>query len=188
MRSEAIRLEKRNCTNRSHLFQTANLWMQVSWKNFEEWHGIEHAQFMVNMLNLWWTCSIYGEYAEFMVNMVMINDLTSWLYWPCKTTPKLPFECSNLSPRSKDTVIFIFKSADLYSHSLSDLMIGLASENYPKMTLWKSKSIHWIKRYSDIYFYVSWFVQSLLIVPHDRISLEKLPPNDSLSVQICPLD
>ena len=56
------------------------------------------------------------------------------------------------------------------------------------MTLWMSKSVHWIQRYSDIYFYVSWFVQSQLIVPHDWIGLEKLPPNDSLSVQICPLD
>ena len=40
----------------------------------------------------------------------------------------------------------------LYSHSWSDLTIGLASKNYPKMTLWMSKSIHWIQRYSDICF------------------------------------
>ena len=35
-------------------------------------------------------------------------------------------------------------------------MIGLALKNYPKMTLWMSKSIHWIQRYHE----VSWFVQS----------------------------
>ena len=80
--------------------------------------------------------------------------------WPWKTTPKLPFECSNQSTGSKDTVIFILTSADLYSHNWFDLTIGLALKNYPKMTHWMSKSVHWFKRYSDIYIEVSWFVQS----------------------------
>ena len=44
-------------------------------------------------------------------------------------------------------VRFLSKSADLYSHSWSNLTIGLALKNYPKMTLWMSKSIHWIKSY-----------------------------------------
>ena len=93
-----------------------------------------------------------------------------------------------LDPKIQWLVIFVFKSADLYSHSWSDLTIGLASKNYPKMTLWMSKSVHWIQRYSDIYCEVSWFVQSQLIVPHDWIGLEKLPQNDLLNVQIRPLD
>ena len=29
----------------------------------------ENAQFMVNILNLWWTCSIYDEHAECLVNL-----------------------------------------------------------------------------------------------------------------------
>ena len=65
---------------------------------------------------------------------------------------------------------------------------GLALKNYPKMTLWLSKSVHWIKRCSDIYFEVSWFVQTQLIVLQDWIGLKKLPQNDSLNVQIRPLD
>ena len=44
-------------------------------------------------------------------------------------------------------VIFLSKSADLYSHSWSDLTIGLASKNYPKMTPQTLKSIHWFKSY-----------------------------------------
>ena len=97
------------------------------------------AQFMVSMLNLWWTCSIYGEHAQFMVNML---NLLSWLDWPWKTTSKWPFECPNPSTGSKDTVIFILKSADLYSHSWFDLTIGLALKNYPKLTPHKLKSTH----------------------------------------------
>ena len=65
----------------------------------------------------------------------VIVDLTSQLDWPQKTTPKWPFECQNPSTGSKDTVIFILKSADLYSHSWFDLTIGLALKIYPKMTL-----------------------------------------------------
>ena len=87
----------------------------------------------------WWTCSIYGEHAQFMVNML---NLISWLDWPWKTTPKWPFECPNPSTGSKDTVIFILKSADLYSHSWFDLTIGLALKNYPKLTPHKLKSTH----------------------------------------------
>ena len=83
--------------------------------------------------------------------------------WPWKITSKWPIGRPNLSTGSKDTVIFILKSADLYSHSWFDLTIKLALKNYPEMTLWKSKSVHRIKRNSDIYFDVSWFVQSQLI-------------------------
>ena len=118
----------------------------------------------------------------------VIADLTLQLDWPWKTTPKRPFECPNPSTGSKGTVIFVLKSADLYSHSWFDLTIGLALKNYPKMTLWVSKSVQWIQRYSDIYFEVSWFVQSQLIWSHYWIGLEKLPQNDPLNVQICPLD
>ena len=107
-------------------------------------------------------------------------DLIKLLDWSGKTTPKWPIGCPNPSTGSKDTVIFILKSADLYSHSWFDLTIKLALKNYPKMTLWMSKSIHWIKRYSDIYFEVSWFVQSQLIWFNYWISLENLPQNDPL--------
>ena len=37
------------------------------------------------------------------------------LDWPWKTTPKWLFDCPNPSSGSKDTVIMILKSADLYS-------------------------------------------------------------------------
>ena len=120
----------------------------------------KHAQFMVNMLNLWWTCSIYGEYAQFMVNM---PDMISWLDWPWKTILKWPFKCPNPSTGSKDTMIFILKSFDLYSHSWLCLTTGFALKNYPEITLCMSKSVHWIQRYSEIYFEVGWFVQSQLI-------------------------
>ena len=36
----------------------------------------EHAQFMVSILNLWWTCSIYGEHPQFMVSILN-------LWWAC---------------------------------------------------------------------------------------------------------
>ena len=114
--------------------------------------------------------------------------LISILDWPWKTTPKWPFECPNPSTGSKDTVIFILKSSDLYSHSRYYLMIQSSFRKYHKMNFWMSKSIHWIQRYSDIYFEVSWFVQSQLIWSNYWIGLEKLPQNDPLNVQICPLD
>ena len=171
----------------------------------------EHAQFIVNILILGWTYSIYSEHAQFRVNMLNLGwpcliwyydwigleklpqkdslnvqihpqdqkiqwylywsqliytftaDLIKLLDWLWKTTPKWPFECPILSTGSKDTVTFILKSADLYSRSWFDQTIGLALKNYPKMTLWMSKSVHWFKRYSDIYIEVSWFVQSQLI-------------------------
>ena len=40
----------------------------------------------------------------------------------------------------------------------------------------------------DIYIEVSWFVQSQLIWSNYWIGLEKLPQNDSLNVEIRPLD
>ena len=110
-----------------------NLWWTCSF------YG-KHAQFLVNMLNLWWTCSIYGEHAQFIVSMLN-------LWWTCSIGL---FECPNQSSALKDTVILIFKSADLYSHSWLDVTIRLALKNYPKMTLWMSKSIKWIKRYINI--------------------------------------
>ena len=115
------------------------------------WIYGEHAQYIMIMLNLWWTCSIYGENAQldwpwkndplnvkirpldpkiqwylFLCQLIctVTADLTSWLDRPWKATSKWPFECQNLSTGSKDTVIFVFKSADLYSHSWSDLTIG----------------------------------------------------------------
>ena len=100
-----------------------------------------------------------------------ILNLISWLDWPWKTTLKWPFECPNPSTVSKDTM----KSAELYSQSQLCLTIGFALKNYPKMTLWLSKSVHWIKRYSDIYFEVSWFVQSQLIWSNFWICLENYP-------------
>ena len=115
-------------------------------------------------------------------------DCASQLDWPWKTTPKWPFECQNPSTGSKDTVLFILKSADLYSCSWFDLTFGFALKNYPKMTLWMSKSVHWIKRYSDNYFGVSWFIQSQPMWSYDWIGHEKLPQKDPLNVQIHSLD
>ena len=42
-------------------------------------------------------------------------------------------------------------SADVYS----DITIGLALKNYPKMTPDTLKSIHWIRSYGDVFFHVS---------------------------------
>ena len=138
----------------------------------------EHTQFMVNMLNLWWTCliwmsiHIYFEISWFVQSQLIVPhnwigleklpqndplnvqirpldpkiqwylfwsqlictvtaDCASWLDWPWKTTPKWPFVCQKPSTGSKDTVIFILKSADLYSHSWFDLTFGFALKNYP---------------------------------------------------------
>ena len=125
----------------------------------------EHAQFMVSMLNLWWACSMYGQHAQFMVSMlnlwwacsidgehaqIMLSMLNLW-----KTTPKWLFDCPNPSSGSKDTVIMILKSADLYSHSWFDIPIGLALKNYPKMTFRLPKSLHWIVSYGHVFFHVS---------------------------------
>ena len=66
-------------------------------------------------------------------------------------------------------------------------MIGLALKNYSKETLWMSKSIHRIKRYSHIYIEVSWFVKSQLIWSNNWIGHKKLPQNEPLNVQIHPL-
>ena len=118
-----------------------------------------------------------------MVNML---NLISWLDWPWKTTLKWPFECPNPSTGSYNTMIFILNSFDLYSHRWLCLTTGFALKNYPEITLCMSKSVHWIQRYSDIHFEVSWFVQSQLIVPHNWIGLEKLPQNNPLKVQIGP--
>ena len=100
----------------------------------------EHAQFMVNMLNLWWTCSIYGENAQldwpwkndllnvkihpldpkiqwylFLSQLIctVTADLTSWLDWPRKTTPKWPFECQNPSTGSK-VIVVLYKTQEHY--------------------------------------------------------------------------
>ena len=147
------------------------------------------------MLKSGWTCLIWMSKSIHILYLfwnqlicTVTADCASQLDWPWKTSPKWSFECLNPSTGSKDTVIFILKSADLYSHSWLCFMAGLALKNYPKMTLWMSKSIHWIKRYSDVYIEVSWFVQSQLIRSNYWIGLEKLPQNDSLNVEICPLD
>ena len=103
---------------------------------------------MVNMLNLWWICSIYGEHAssDIMIGLALKNypKMTLWMsksiHWILRQND-IYFEfiwCPNLSTESKDTVIFILKSADLYSHSWLYLTTGLAMKNYPKRTLWMS--------------------------------------------------
>ena len=167
---------------------------------------------MVFMLYLWWTCLIwyhdwiglekppqndplnvqirplYPKIQWSQLNCTVKVNCASRLDSPWKTIPKWPFDCPNPSTGSKDTVIFILKSADLYRHSWLFFTTGLALKNYPKMTLWMSKSVHWIKRYNDIYIEVSWFVQSQLIWSNYWIGLKKLPQNDSLNVQIHPLD
>ena len=112
-----------------------NLWWTCSFYS-------EHAQFMVNILDLIseldWPWKNYPlnvkihpldpkiQWYLFWSQLIctVTADLTSWLDRPWKATPKWPFECQNPSTGSKDTVIFVFMSADLYSHSWSDLMIG----------------------------------------------------------------
>ena len=126
---------------------------------------VEHAQFMlpqndslivqihpVDQKILW-----YWFWSQLICTVT--GDLASQLDWPWKSTSKWLFECQNLSSGSKDTMIMILKSADLYSHRRFGVTIRLALKNYPKMTLWLSKSVQWIKRYSDNDFEVSWFVQ-----------------------------
>ena len=120
------------------------------------------------MLNSGWTCliwmskSIHISYLFWNQLICTVTaDCASQLDWPWKTTPKWSFECLNPSTGSKDTVIIILMSADLYSHSWCDLMTGLAMKNYPKMTLWMSKSIHWIKSYWCV-MYTFAFISHLL--------------------------
>ena len=86
-------------------------------------------------------------------------DCLSQLDWPWKTAPKWLFECPNSSTVSKDTVIFVWKLADLYSHRRLFLMTGLALKSFLKMNLWMSKPGHCMQRNCDIYFEVSWFAQ-----------------------------
>ena len=85
--------------------------------------------------------------------------VTSLLDLPWKTTQKLHLDCKNLSTASeviemslsKGMEISFFMSADVYS----DLTIGVALKNYPKMTPDTLKSIHWIRRYGDVFFHVN---------------------------------
>ena len=86
---------------------------------------------------------------------------------------------SYLSIDSKVIERSSFKSADVYS----DLTIGLALKNYPKMTPHMLKSVHWFKSYGEVFFHVSWCVQW----PDHWIGLEKLPHNDPSYAKICPL-
>ena len=110
-------------------------------------YGQEGWVWIVN--ELWSTCSIYGEQAQFIVSLL-------YLWWACSiyASPKWLFDCPNSSSGSKDTVILILKSAELYSH------------RWPKLTLWLFKSVQWIKRYSNNDFEVSWFVQLQVILRH----------------------
>ena len=109
----------------------------------------------------------------------LICTVTSPLDWPWKTTPKGPLICLNLSIGSKVMERSSSMSADVYS----DLTIGLALKNYPKMTPHMLKSVHWFKSYGEVFFHVSWCVQW----PDHWIGLEKLPQNDPSYAKICPL-
>ena len=116
--------------------------VQISWLQF---HGVD--------LNWHQFCLSVSWFVQLHSWFDLITGLT------LKNYPNLTFDCPNPSSGSKDTVIMILKSADLYSHRWFSVTIRLASKNYPKMTLWLSKSVQWIKRYSDNDFEVSWFVQ-----------------------------
>ena len=52
--------------------------------------------------------------------------------WTWKTSPKWIFECPNPSCGSKDEVILIFKSADLYRQGWLEVTIRLALKTTPK--------------------------------------------------------
>ena len=71
------------------------------------------------------------------------------LHWPQKTTPKWVLIHWNLSIRSTVMERSSSMSADVYS----DLTIGLASKNYPKISPHMLKSVHWIKSY--VYLFLS---------------------------------
>ena len=118
-----------------------NLWWSSS-------IDVENAQCIVNMLNLWLTCSIYGDHGQFMVNMLH-------LWWTCSICDEhVQFMMNMLCLLDQKLEITFSMSADVYS----DLTIGLALKNYHKMGLKLPKSIHWFKRYSEINFYISWCV------------------------------
>ena len=68
-----------------------------------------------------------------------------WLEW-LKITHYTDFN----QPHSVMEMSFSI-SADVYS----DISIGFASKNYPKMTPDTLKSIHWIRSYGDVFFHVS---------------------------------
>ena len=140
----------------------------------------EHAQFMMNMLNLWWTYSIYGEHAQFKVNILNLG-------WPCLIwyhdwigLEKLPQKDSlnvQIHPQDQKIQWYLYWS-QLICTVTADLikLLDWPWKTTPKMTLWMSYSVHWIKKYSHIYIEVSYW-----------IGLEKLPQNDPLDVQIRPL-
>ena len=73
-------------------------------------------------------------------------------------------------------------SFSMSANDYSDLTVGLALKNYPKMTFILPKSVHWIKSYGHV------FSMSADVYSDLWIGLEKLPQNDSSIVKICPLD
>ena len=67
--------------------------------------------------------------------------------------------CQNPSIGSKVTVITHFCQLFCTIQHCFATIFGLPKKNYPKVIPAMSKSIHWIKSYNKISFYVSWFIQ-----------------------------
>ena len=73
--------------------------------------------------------------------------------------------------------------ADVYS----DLTIGLALKNYPKMSPHMLKLIHWIQSHNDISILSADLYSCTANLTSPLDWPEKLPQNDPLSVEIDPL-
>ena len=91
-------------------------------------------------------CPLDQKLWRYLFPCQLMCTVTYPLDWSWKTTPKCPLTLWNPSTGSEVTEISFSMSADVYS----DLTIGLALKNYPKMSPHMLKLIHWIQSYNDI--------------------------------------
>ena len=83
----------------------------------------------------------------------------------------------------KWVITVTFDPMDGFWHDCLVITIGLPWKNYPKMTPVMSKSIHWIKSYSNISFLSAVLFNTTLFCHHLLTALKKPTPKCSLS---CP--
>ena len=163
-----------------HWFQSyGEVFFHVSWCVQWPHHWIGLEKLPQKDPSYAWICPLVPKLWRGLLPCQLMFTVTSLLDQPGKTTPKRPLICLNLSIGSK----VIERSSSISVDVYSDLTIGLALKNYPKMTPHMLKSVHWFKSYGEVFFHVSWCVQW----PDHWIGLEKLPQNDPSYAKICPL-
>ena len=104
--------------------------------------------------------------------------LSSPLDCPEKTTQKWSLSCQNPPIGSKVTVIFHFCQLFCTIQHCFATIFGLPKKNYPKVIPVMSKSIHGIKSYNKISFYVSWFIQiyrGFVLIIRQPLKTQKCP-------------